>query len=139
MQIGDLSRASGVNIETIRYYERIGVLPKPGRQLNGRRTYAEGDARRLGFIRHARDLGFDLASVRTLLALQEQPEASCENASRITRWPPLRDCSRMASLISLRAELSRMVSECGRGVVSECRVIEALASPDPSQKNALIQ
>ncbi len=128
MQIGDLSRASGVNIETIRYYERIGVLPKPGRQLNGRRTYAEGDARRLGFIRHARDLGFDLAHVRTLLALQEQPEASCEDATRIAQVQLETVESRIAKLLSLRAELARMVSECKTGVVAECRVIEALNS-----------
>ena len=128
MQIGDLSRASGVNIETIRYYERIGVLPKPGRQLNGRRTYAEGDARRLGFIRHARDLGFDLADVRTLLALQEQPEASCEDATRIAQVQLETVESRIAKLLSLRGELARMVSECKTGVVAECRVIEALNS-----------
>lgn len=128
MQIGDLSRASGVNIETIRYHERIGVLPKPGRQLNGRRTYAEGDARRLGFIRHARDLGFDLADVRTLLALQEQPEASCEDATRIAQVQLETVESRIAKLLSLRAELARMVSECKTGVVAECRVIEALNS-----------
>lgn len=66
MQIGDLSRQAGVNVETIRYYERIGVLPKPARQANGRRSYAEADAQRLGFIRHARDLGFDLPSVAGL-------------------------------------------------------------------------
>lgn len=70
MQIGELSARSGVNIETIRYYERIGVLPQPARQSNGRRSYGEIDAQRLGFIRHARDLGFDLSAVRTLLALQ---------------------------------------------------------------------
>jgi DNA-binding transcriptional MerR regulator len=126
MQIGDLSRASGVNIETIRYYERIGVLPKPGRQMNGRRTYADGDARRLGFIRHARDLGFDLADVRTLLALQEQPEASCEDATRIAQAQLEAVENRIAKLQSLRAELARMVSECKTGVVAECRVIEAL-------------
>lgn len=85
MQIGDLSRQTGVNIETIRYYERIGVLPKPARQPNGRRTYSPADAERLGFIRHARELGFDLPSIRILLALQERPEASCEDASRIAQ------------------------------------------------------
>jgi DNA-binding transcriptional MerR regulator len=126
MQIGDLSRATGVNIETIRYYERIGVLPKPGRQMNGRRTYAEQDAGRLGFIRHARDLGFELADVRTLLALQEQPEASCEDASRIAQAQLEAVESRVAKLQNLRTELMRMVSECQRGIVAECRVIEAL-------------
>lgn len=126
MQIGDLSRAAGVNIETIRYYERIGVLPRPARQGNGRRTYGDADARRLGFIRHARDLGFELADVRTLLALQERPEASCEDASRIAQGQLETVESRIAKLQSLRAELTRMVSECRKGVVAECRVIEAL-------------
>lgn len=128
MQIGDLSKSTGVNIETIRYYERIGVLPKPGRQMNGRRTYAQGDARRLGFIRHARDLGFDLADVRALLALQEQPEASCEDATRIARAQLDEVESRIERLLKLKAELSRMVSECRTGVVAECRVIEALCN-----------
>lgn len=128
MQIGDLSQHTGVNIETIRYYERVGVLPTPTRQANGRRSYTEADARRLGFIRHARELGFDLADVRTLLSLQEQPGASCEDASRIAAAQLADVESRIARLLSLREELSRMVAECRRGVVAECRVIEALAS-----------
>ena len=128
MQIGDLSRHAGVNIETIRYYERIGVLPVPARQENGRRSYTEVDARRLGFVRHARELGFDLAAVRALLALQEQPQASCEDASRIAQAQLAEVESRIARLLNLREELSRMVNECGRGVVAGCRVIEALAA-----------
>jgi DNA-binding transcriptional MerR regulator len=127
MQIGDLSRQAGVNIETIRYYERIGVLPKPARQSNGRRTYSTVDAERLGFIRQARDLGFDLPSVRVLLALQEQPEASCEDASRIAQGQLEEVERRIARLLSLRDELARMVGECRQGRVSECRVIEALS------------
>jgi DNA-binding transcriptional MerR regulator len=127
MQIGDLSRQAGVNIETIRYYERIGVLPKPARQSNGRRTYSPADAERLGFIRHARELGFDLPSVRVLLALQEQPEASCEDASRIAQGQLEEVERRIARLLSLRDVLARMVSECRQGRVSECRVIEALS------------
>lgn len=133
MQIGDLSRHAGVNIETIRYYERIGVLPLPARQENGRRTYTEADARRLGFVRHARELGFDLANVRALLALQEQPEASCEDASRIAQAQLSEVESRVARLLILREELSRMVTECRRGVVAECRVIDALASTTARQ------
>lgn len=128
LQIGDLSRATGVNIETIRYYERAGVLPPPARQSNGRRSYGAADVRRLGFIRHARELGFDLPSVRVLLALQEQPEASCEDASRIAQAQLAEVESRIVRLISLREELTRMVTECRRGIVAECRVIDALAS-----------
>ena len=126
MQIGDLSRQSGVNIETIRYYERIGILPKPARQANGRRSYGPADADRLGFIRHARDLGFDLKNIQVLLALQEQPEASCDDASRIAQVQLESVESRIARLIKLREELRRMVSECSRGRVAECRVIDAL-------------
>lgn len=128
MEIGGLSKRSGVKVETIRYYERVGVLPLPARQSNGRRSYSEADVRRLGFIRHARELGFDLANVRTLLALQEQPEASCEDASRIAQAQLAEVESRIVRLISLRKELTHMVTECRRGVVAECRVIDALAS-----------
>ena len=127
MQIGDLSRATGVNIETIRYYERIGVLPRPARQANGRRTFSGDDARRLGFIRHARELGFELDNVRILLALQEEPQASCEDASRIAQAQLVTVESRIARLLSLQKELLRMVSECENGVVAQCRVMEALA------------
>ncbi len=128
MQIGNVSRRTGVNVETIRYYERIGVLPSPARQENGRRSYTEADARRLEFIRHARSLGFELAAVRALLALQEKPEASCEDASRIAQAQLIEVESRIERLQSLRAELARMVKECGRGIVAECRVIEALSA-----------
>ena len=128
MQIGDLSQHTGVNIETIRYYERVGVLPKPARQANGRRSYSEADTQRLIFVRHARELGFDLANVRTLLALQEQPEASCEDASRIAQAQLAEVESRIVRLHNLRKELSRMVAQCRCSVVAECRVIEALAS-----------
>lgn len=128
MQIGDLSRASGVNIETIRYYERIGLLPAPARQANGRRVYGEAAARRLGFVRHARQLGFELSAVRVLLTLQEQPEASCEDASRIAQGQLDAVEERIARLCKLREELSRMVSQCRQGTVSECRVIEALTA-----------
>lgn len=128
MQIGDLSRQTGVNIETIRYYERSGVLPVPARKGNGRRVYNEADVGRLGFIRHARDLGFDLQSAVILLALQEQPMASCADASRIAQAQLDEVDRRIVRLQSLRSELSRMVSECGKGTVAECRVIEALNS-----------
>jgi DNA-binding transcriptional MerR regulator len=128
MQIGDLSRTSGVNIETIRYYERIGILPEPARLPNGRREYGTADVERLGFIRHARDLGFNHASIRVLLALQEQPGNSCEDATRLAQGQLMEVEDRIARLLTLRSELSRMVDECRSGRVSECRVIEALAS-----------
>ncbi len=71
--IGALSKQTGVNIETIRYYERIGLIPPPPRTDSGRRLYGAEDVRRLTFIRHVRDLGFDIAAIKTMLALQEMP------------------------------------------------------------------
>lgn len=131
MQIGDLAQRTGVNIETIRYYERVGVLPQPARLGNGRRIYDEADVRRLGFLRHARDSGFDLQSAQTLLTLHEQPQASCADTSRIAQAQLDEVERRIGRLQSLQLELSRVVTECRKGVVAECRVIEALNLPSP--------
>lgn len=132
MQIGELARLSGVHLETIRYYEREGIMPRAARQTNGRRVYSDSDVRRLGFIRQARKLGFDLSQVRALLALQEQPEASCAEASGIAEAQLEAVESRIVRLTALREELRRMVSECRKGIVAECRVIEVLGEPVPT-------
>lgn len=126
MPIGALSKKSGVHIETIRYYERAGVLPKARRTSNGRRTYSQEDADRLAFIRHSRELGFDLTTVRALLSLQERPELSCEAASKMAADQLLAVESRLTRLAVLRNELKRMVRACKNGRVAECRVIDAL-------------
>lgn len=126
MPIGALSKKSGVHIETIRYYERAGVLPKARRTSNGRRTYSQEDADRLAFIRHSRELGFDLTTVRALLSLQERPELSCEAASKMAAAQLLAVESRLTRLAVLRNELKRMVRACKNGRVAECRVIDAL-------------
>jgi len=126
LSIGALSKQSGVHIETIRYYERAGVLPKARRAANGRRLYGEEDAGRLAFIRHARELGFDLVAVRALLALQEQPELSCKAASDLASAQLSAVESRLSRLTVLRDELKRMVRACKNGRVVDCRVIDAL-------------
>jgi len=126
ISIGTLSRQSGIHIETIRYYERVGVLPKALRAANGRRVYGQQDVGRLAFIRHARELGFELASVRALLALQETPELSCRSASDLASAQLSAVESRLSRLIVLRDELKRMVRSCKNGRVVDCRVIEAL-------------
>ena len=133
LTIGELSRVTGVKVPTIRYYEQMGLLMAPGRSGGNQRRYEPSERERLSFIKHARDLGFDLKAVRTLLALQEQPEASCENASRIAASQLEAVESRIVRLLMLRDELSRMVAECQQGAVAECRVIEALAQPPPRE------
>ncbi|MCS0495185.1 helix-turn-helix domain-containing protein [Ancylobacter sp. MQZ15Z-1] len=125
--IGEVARASGVKVPTIRYYEEIGLLPAPPRTEGGRRAYGESDRHRLAFIRHARELGFEIEAIRTLLQLQDRPEQSCAVADAIARDHLAEVERRIASLTALKAELARMVEGCSHGHVGECRVIEILA------------
>jgi len=125
--IGALGKATRVNIETIRYYERIGLMPPPARTRAGYRTYNEGHVERLEFIRHSRELGFSLDAIRELLALSDNPDRSCAEADSIARVH-LRDVeARIASLEALRTELTRMIERCSHNRIADCRVIRVLA------------
>ncbi|MCW6512246.1 MerR family transcriptional regulator [Lichenifustis flavocetrariae] len=125
--IGEAAKRSGVKIPTVRYYEQIGLLPAPPRSEGNRRRFDEGDLRRLAFIRHARELGFEVDAIRTLLSLQDRPDQSCAAADEIAR-ARLQDVrQRIDSLTALGAELERMVASCAHGSVDQCRVIEVLA------------
>jgi DNA-binding transcriptional MerR regulator len=125
--IGEAARHSRVKVPTIRYYEQIGLLPAPPRSGGNRRQYDADDLRRLTFIRHARELGFEIDAIRTLLALQDQPSQSCATADEIARARLAEVQQRIASLTALKAELERMVASCAHGSVDQCRVIEILA------------
>ncbi|WP_442504260.1 MerR family transcriptional regulator [Marinivivus vitaminiproducens] len=125
--IGQAAKASGVKVPTIRYYEQIGLLPALSRTESNRRLYDEGDLRRLTFIRHARDLGFEIEAIRALLDLQDRPEHDCALADGLARERLAEVETRMAKLASLRTELLRMIDSCGHGRVDQCRVIEVLA------------
>jgi DNA-binding transcriptional MerR regulator len=125
--IGEAAQKTGVKIPTIRYYEQIELLPAPVRTDGNRRLYQETELRRLSFIRHARELGFDLKAIRALLSLQDHPEHSCESADAIARARLAEVRQRIARLKALEDELTRMIDECARGRIAECRVIETLA------------
>ncbi|MDR3409104.1 MAG: helix-turn-helix domain-containing protein [Methylovirgula sp.] len=125
--IGALARESRVKVPTIRYYEQIGLLPTPPRSGSNRRLYTAADVARLGFIRHARELGFGLDAIRALLALQERPEQSCDVVDSIARARLAEVEDKIARLSALKAELQRMLASCVRGKISGCQVIEALA------------
>lgn len=127
LSIGDLSRETDVKIPTIRYYETINLMPPARRTENGRRIYEPEDVRRLRFIRHARDLGFDIEPIRTLLALQDDPDQSCEECDAVARARLTDVEERIERLESLRTELRRMIESTQHGKVAECRVIEVLA------------
>jgi len=131
LTIGDLARATDTKVETVRYYERIGILPKPARTPGNYRSYSAGHLDRLSFIRRARDLGFSLPQVRALLGLSDQRGRSCAAVDAIAR-EHLADVERkIADLAALRRELDRIISQCRHGTVAECRIIEAL-SPIPA-------
>lgn len=126
LSIGDLSRRTGTKVQTIRYYEQIGLMREAERSAGGQRRYADGDLERLAFIRHARELGFPLVAIRELLDLADNPKRPCEEADAIARRQLLRVEQRIRRLEALRTELGRMVKECSGGRVAECRVIEVL-------------
>ena len=127
VEIGEAARLSGVKAPTIRYYEEIGLLPRPARSDGNRRRYSAADLRRLSFIRHARELGFEIGAIRTMLILQNDPGQPCAAADAAARARLAEVDQRIRSLTALRAELVTMVEGCRHGKVAECRVIEALA------------
>jgi len=127
LRIGDLATATATKVETIRYYERIGLLPAPGRTSGNYRTYGPHHRKRLSFIRHARELGFPIEAVRDLLRLADDPERPCEGADQIAHTHLADVDRRITRLAALKAELERMLTQCEGGRIADCRVIEALA------------
>jgi DNA-binding transcriptional MerR regulator len=129
LAIGDLARATGTTVETIRYYERIGLLPAPGRTAGNYRAYGRAHLNRLSFIRRARDLGFPLDEVRALLRLSDLRDQSCAEVDRIARVHLDEVVRKINDLEALGAELRQLIGQCRHGTVAECRIIEALAPP----------
>lgn len=128
LTIGTVARQAGVKVPTIRFYEQAGLIPEPPRTEGNRRLYGRDAVERLRFIRRSRELGFDLAAIRTLLSLHDRPETSCEQADVIAREKLVDVEDRLARLTALKGELEIMIEECRHGRVAHCRVIEALAS-----------
>lgn len=126
--IGELARRTQVKVPTIRYYEQIGLLAPPPRTEGQQRRYDKKSIARLAFIRHARELGFNIEAIRALLSLQDNPDQSCSVADSIASARLTEVEERIASLSALRTELQRMLEECACGRVAECRVIETLAN-----------
>lgn len=125
--IGEVAKQTGIKVPTIRYYEQIGLLPVPARSHSNRRVYTRSDLQRLGFIRHARELGFEIEAIRTFLRLQDDPNQPCDIADSIAKARLIDVEQRIRSLTALKTELELMVQGCHRGHVADCRVIEVLA------------
>ena len=125
LTIGKLSRATGVKVPTIRYYEQIGLMPAPTRSAGNQRHYDRTAQDRLGFIRHARDLGFPLEAIRELLGLSDDPQGACAVADDIARRQLAAVEARIARLTLLRDEFKRMLAHPS-GSAADCRVIQVL-------------
>lgn len=127
LTIGELSRRSGVNIETIRYYERIKVLPAPRRTANGRRVYGLTETRTLAFIRRARELGFTLDEIRTLLTLSaEKGQGACAEVSELATGHLAEVRAKIDDLKAMERVLVDAVRHCDAGQASGCPLIDAL-------------
>ncbi|MHA1564925.1 MAG: MerR family transcriptional regulator [Alphaproteobacteria bacterium] len=123
---GVIAARTGVNIETVRYYERIGLLPAPPRSKGGHRMYDEVLLRRLNFIRRCRELGFTLVEVRSLLQLVDGGDYTCGEVEALTTAHLGEVRHKLSDLKRLEKVLREMVARCEGGEVPECPVIEAL-------------
>ena len=128
MKIGELARQAGVAIDTVRYYEREGLLPMPARQQSGYRVYEADDVRRLRFIRRAKDLGFTLEEVSGLLALSAQRNEDMAEIKQAAKGRLEQIDARIAELQRVRAGLQQLVTHCpGHGSLATCPILNALS------------
>jgi DNA-binding transcriptional MerR regulator len=126
--IGDLAKRTGTKVNTIRFYEGIGLMPEAVRTSGGRRTYGEAEARQLGFIRHARELGFSVEEIRSLITLSAKPDQDCHEAGAIARRHLASVEDRITRLIAMRDALSDATRACDGGKMADCRVMEAITT-----------
>lgn len=124
--IGAMSRETGVNIETIRYYERIEIMPKPDRTDGGNRQYNHDQLKRLFFIKRCRELGFSIEEIRALLQMVDRADFTCGevHAMTIDHLGTVRE--KIADLRRLEKALQSMASECSKGDVPNCPIIDTL-------------
>jgi MerR family mercuric resistance operon transcriptional regulator len=126
LAIGALSRRTGVNIETIRYYERVGILSAPPRTEGGHRVYGSQATRMLIFIRRARELGFGLEEIRALLDLAHPGKASCADVRAIAARHLHEVRAKIADLAKLERLLAKTIKQCSGKAVPECPVLDVL-------------
>lgn len=134
--IGKLAERTGAKVPTIRFYEQVGLLPPPTRTEGGQRR---NDAHAVGhvtFIRHARDLGFDVDEIRELLKLADAPDALCQSVDAIARHQARRIDAKLKRLRAMRRELMAVIRACRGPHVRECRILKALSEPAQSRKTS---
>ena len=127
LSIGALSKATGVKVPTIRYYEQQGLIAPPTRSQGNQRRFPREALDRLSFIRHARDLGLPLDAIRELLILNETPDMPCAHAHQIASTHLAEIRARISRLTRLEHELSRITQACDAETVGECKIIQSVA------------
>ena len=133
---GKVAKITGCNLETVRYYESIGLMPEPARAENGFRIYADKDVRRLKFLMRARDLGFAVAEVQNLLSMVDNDSYGCGQVHDMTLIHLESVRTKIADLNRLERVLSDMAAQCGGGVVPKCPIIDALDGLVPDGEKA---
>ena len=128
MRIGELAQATGTKAETIRYYEREGILPYADRTDSNYRDYSKDHLATLTFVRRARELGFSMAQVRELLALSDRDDKPCQDVDRLVRSQIDEVQRKIDDLTAMRDELSRMLAACDTDRIGQCRIVESLAN-----------
>lgn len=124
--IGELSQKTGVNIETIRFYEKQDILPVPSRSESGRRIYDEADVKRLNFIHRCRGLGFSLKEILSLLSLVDGGNYTCKQVHELTATHATDVKEKIRSLQKMELVLDEMIEHCSKGDVPECPIIDSL-------------
>ncbi|MEE9524807.1 MAG: MerR family transcriptional regulator [Thermodesulfovibrionales bacterium] len=125
--IGKLAEQAGVNIETIRYYERRGLMPRPERRASGYRQYNPDSAKRIRFIKHAQELGFSLKEIDELLSLKLDDRTPCSQVRKHAEEKIADIEIKIKTLQSMKKALTKLTKACiGNGPVSECPILEAL-------------
>jgi MerR family mercuric resistance operon transcriptional regulator len=138
LPIGELSRLSGVNIETIRYYEKIKILPAPPRTESGRRVYGPNEFRRLSFVRRSRELGFTIDEIRSLLALGAPGNASCREVREVATAHLEEIRTKIKDLVKLERLLANTIAQCSGRSVPGCPILDILdvqRSKQPTRTN----
>ncbi|MFC3694194.1 MerR family transcriptional regulator [Chenggangzhangella methanolivorans] len=134
LKIGELASLTGTNAPTVRYYEEIGLLPKPARRDGGQRSYGDGDVSRLTFIRRCREFGFPIERVRDLVGLLESPERPCVEARDLAAAQLAEVRKKLKELRALERSIADFVTRCDEscagGPGSDCVILEDLARPD---------
>lgn len=129
MRIGELAQSTGVDVETIRYYEKAGLLPAPLRRSNGYRDYGAHHGERIAFIRHCRALDMPLAQVARLLEFVTHPEAECNDINRLVDEQLDRVRARLGALHALEKQLAALRARCESGhVAAECGILHELVA-----------